>query len=64
MLCGIGIRLALKASNPLWSAMADAAPSPADNAALARSYWRATRILMLLWVFIAGIGWLSVARPG
>jgi hypothetical protein len=64
MLCGIGIRLALKASNPLWSAMADAAPSPAENAALARSYWRATSILILLWAFIAGIGWLSLARPG
>jgi hypothetical protein len=64
MLCGIGIRLALKASNPLWAAMAHAAPSPAANAALARSYWRATRILVLLWGFIAAIGWLSVARPG
>jgi hypothetical protein len=64
MLCGIGIRVALKASNPLWAAMADAAPSPAANAALKSSYWQATRILLLLWVFIAGIGWLSVTRPG
>ena len=63
MLCGVGIRLALKASNPLWSAMAHAEPSAAANAELGRSYWQATHILILLWVFIAGITWLSIARP-
>jgi hypothetical protein len=64
MLCGVGIRLALKASNPLWAGMAHAAPSDAENAELARSYWQATSILVLLWVFILAIVWVSLARPG
>jgi hypothetical protein len=63
MLCGVGIRLALKASNPLWSAMASAEPDAAANRALAGSYWRATAILLLLWVFILAITGLSVLRP-
>lgn len=63
MLCGVGIRLALKASNPIWTAMRDAEPDAATNADLARSYWRATAILGLLWVFILSIVWVSLVRP-
>ena len=63
MLCGVGIRLALKAANPLWAAMARAEPEPATNEELARSYWRATSILVLLWLFILAIVWASLIRP-
>jgi hypothetical protein len=63
MLCGVGIRLALKASNPLWTAMRDAEPDADTNAELARSYWRATAILGLLWLFILAIVWVSLVRP-
>ncbi|WP_439533931.1 hypothetical protein [Polymorphobacter sp.] len=62
MLCGVGIRLALKAAAPLWTAMAHTEPDAATNAALVGSYWRATAILLLLWMFILAITWLSIAK--
>lgn len=64
MLCGVGIRLALTAHFRTWAAMRRDGPSDASNAEIRRTYWRATSILILLWVLIAAIVLLSVAKPG
>ncbi|PTD26625.1 hypothetical protein [Sphingomonas fennica] len=63
MMCGVGIRLALIAHFRTWAVMARDGPTDATNAVIRRTYVRATAILLLLWLFIAGIAVLSVAKP-
>lgn len=61
--CGVGIRFALIGHFRTWAIMARDGPTPETNAIIRRTYFRATSILVLLWVFIAGIAVLSVWKP-
>lgn len=63
MACGVGIRLVLLALPPLWQSMAREGSSEAHERALRQIYRRATSVLVLLWVFIGSIVWLSVVKP-
>lgn len=60
---GVGIRLALIAHFRTWSEMAKEGVTPERNATIKRCYIRATSVLGVLWVFIAVIVYLSVAKP-
>lgn len=61
--CGIGIRLALIQHFTTWAAMTRDGVSASRNHLIKRTYVRATSVLVLLWVFIAGIVVLSVMKP-
>ena len=61
--CGLGIRYALIAFFRDWSE-ATAASGPAGERRIRAGYWRATAVLMLLWIFLAAITVVSVLRPG
>jgi hypothetical protein len=63
MACGVGIRFALIAHFRTWAVMASDGVSPERNAVIARTYVRATSVLVLLWVFIAAIVAVSVIKP-
>ncbi len=63
MMSGVGIRLALISHFRTWAIMARDGPTDATNAIIKRTYVRATSVLLLLWVFIAGITILSVWKP-
>lgn len=63
MMSGVGIRLALISHFRTWAIMAREGPNDATNAIIKRTYVRATSVLVLLWVFIAGIATLSVWKP-
>jgi hypothetical protein len=63
MMSGVGIRFALIAHFRTWAIMARDGPNDATNAIIKRTYVRATSVLGLLWVFIAGIAILSVWKP-
>ena len=60
---GVGIRFALIRHFRVWREMAAGDGSPENNAIIKQTYVRATSILVLLWVFIAMITFLSVTRP-
>jgi hypothetical protein len=61
--CGLGIRYALVAFFRTWDAT-PAQPGPAQEERIRRGYARATAVLVLLWVCLAGIATLSVLKPG
>lgn len=63
MACGVGIRIALIAHFKTWEEMSKSGVTPERNAIIRTTYMRATAILVLLWLFIGGIVWLSVAKP-
>jgi len=63
MMSGVGIRLALISHFRTWAIMAREGPTDATNAIIKRTYVRATSVLLLLWVFIAGVAILSVWKP-
>jgi hypothetical protein len=63
MASGVGIRLALISHFRTWAIMARDGPTDETNAIIRRTYWRATSVLILLWLFIAGIVALSVWKP-
>jgi hypothetical protein len=60
---GVGIRLALIGHFRTWAIMARDGPNAATNAVIRATYWRATAVLLLLWVFIGLIVVLSVTKP-
>ncbi|HSN71850.1 MAG TPA: hypothetical protein VLT59_10070 [Steroidobacteraceae bacterium] len=63
MLCGVGIRFALIQHFRTWAIMAREGPNEVTNAAIRATYVRATAVLVLLWIFIAGITVTSVVKP-
>lgn len=63
MASGVGIRLALISHFRTWAAMRRDEPSDATNAIIKRTYRQATAVLLLLWLFIAAMVVLSVAKP-
>ncbi len=63
MMCGVGIRLALISHFRTWAIMARDGPTPETNLVIRRTYWRATSVLLLLWLFIAAIVVVSIWKP-
>jgi hypothetical protein len=63
MLCGVGIRFALIHHFALWARLAAGDGGDSVEAGIRRTYWHATAMLMLLWVFIAAITVLAVMKP-
>jgi hypothetical protein len=63
MLCGVGIRFALIHHFALWARLATGDGGDGVEADIRRTYWRATALLMLLWLFIAAITGLAVLKP-
>ena len=63
MASGVGIRLALIAYFRTWAVMARESPNAATNAVIRRSYWQATSVLILLWVFVGALVVVSVWKP-
>lgn len=63
MASGVGIRLALISHFRTWAVMAREGPTDETNAIIRRTYWRATSVLLVLWVFIAAIVVMSVWKP-
>ena len=61
--CGVGIRFALVAHFRTWAMMAKEGPDDETNAIIKRTYAKATSILLLLWIFIGAIVYLSVWKP-
>lgn len=61
--CGVGIRWQLIAQFRLWSQMVHLGADARSNAALRRIYVRATGILVVLWLCIAGAVGVSVLKP-
>jgi hypothetical protein len=60
---GVGIRLALMSHFRTWSVMARDGPCEETNAIIRRTYRKATSVLLVLWVFIAGIVTVSIWKP-
>lgn len=63
MACGVGIRFALIGHFQTWAIMEREGPTVQTNAIIRQTYVKATSVLVLLWVFIAAIVWLSVWKP-
>lgn len=63
MACGVGIRFALITHFTTWAHMARSGVTADHNAIIRKTYLRATSVLVILWLFIAIIVWLSVAKP-
>jgi hypothetical protein len=63
MACGVGIRLALISHFRTWAVMAREGPNAQTNAVIRRTYWQATSVLILLWVFIVALVITSVWKP-
>lgn len=63
MACGVGIRLALISYFRTWAVMARETPDAGTNAIIRKSYWQATSVLIMLWIFIAGLVAASVWKP-
>lgn len=63
MASGVGIRLALISHFRTWAVMAREGPNDETNEVIRKTYWRATSVLLLLWVFIAAIVVMSVWKP-
>lgn len=62
--CGVGIRLAVIGHFRTWAVMAVEGSTPAHEAVVRRAAHRGTAIVVVLWMFIAAIAVLSVAKPG
>lgn len=63
LMSGVGIRLALISHFQTWAIMARDGPSEAHNLIIKATYLRATAVLLLLWIFVAGIVIISVWKP-
>jgi hypothetical protein len=63
MSCGVGIRLVLMRLFVVWKELPETGSAPAVEETIRSIYWKATSVLYLLWVFVAGIVWLSVTKP-
>lgn len=63
MACGVGIRFALIGHFRVWAKMAAGHTSPTHNEIVKHTYVRATAVLVLLWVFLGAVVFLSVAKP-
>ena len=63
MACGVGIRLALLSYFRTWAAMSREGPNDQTNATIRRTYWQATSVLIMLWVFVAALVSASVWKP-
>lgn len=63
MASGVGIRFALISHFRTWAVMAREGPTDQTNAIIRRTYVKATSVLVLLWIFIAGIVAVSVWKP-
>lgn len=63
MASGVGIRLALISHFRTWAVMAREGPTDETNAIIRRTYWRATSVLLVLWVFIGAIVVMTVWKP-
>jgi hypothetical protein len=61
--CGVGIRLALRDMRPAWQELLNVGSSDELEQRIRGFYRRGTRILMLLWMFIALIVLLSLFKP-
>jgi hypothetical protein len=61
--CGVGIRVALLGHFRTWERMRREGVSEAGNAAIRRTYFSSTGILLLLLVFISAIVVLSIWKP-
>lgn len=64
MASGVGIRFALIGHFQTWAVMAREGATDETNAIIRRTYVKATTILIVLWLFIAAIVVISVAKPG
>lgn len=63
VVCGIWIRAALAGHFRIWAEMRRRGPDEATNAAIRRTYVKATSILALLWASMAALVGLSVLKP-
>jgi len=63
MACGVGIRLALIRFFEVWKDIEELGSTQDREQQIRDVYVKATSILMLLWVFIASIVWLSIWKP-
>ena len=61
--CGVGIRFVLLEHFRVWNEMTTRGVTDDGNAAIKRTYTKATSVLVLLWVLIAAITALSVTKP-
>jgi len=61
--CGLWIRRLLAAWFATWRTLGRDGPGADREARLRAAYWRATAVLGLLWLLIAGIVALAVLRP-
>ena len=61
--CGAGIRLKLIGWFECWNALRADPESSALNTELMDHYWAATRVLLLLWLFIVATVALSLMKP-
>jgi hypothetical protein len=64
MAAGVGIRLVLIRYFVVWDQVGVKGSTAALESQLRALYWRATAILVGLWVFIGLAVWLSIAKPG
>ncbi len=63
MACGVGIRFALIRFFQVWKNIEEQGSSEHREQQIRAVYIKATSILILLWVFIAVIIWLSIWKP-
>jgi hypothetical protein len=63
MACGVGIRLSMLRLAPTWAKFLESGSDPEVELGIRKTYFQATSILVLLWVFIALIVWLSIWKP-
>jgi hypothetical protein len=61
--CGLGIRHFIRESYRAWPGIWAGTAAAADEALVRSAMQRATRVLWLLWMLLATIGWLGVAKP-
>lgn len=61
--CGVGIRWQLIGFFVIWRFIADTGPNPGLERDIRRTYVKATSILGMLWLLIAGIVVLSIVNP-
>ncbi|HPF27431.1 MAG TPA: hypothetical protein PK159_12640, partial [Steroidobacteraceae bacterium] len=62
-LAGVGIRVALMAFFRAWQEVAEKGSSDARETAIRQGYWRATAVLIGLWLLIGAMVVLSVGKP-
>ena len=61
--CGLGIRRFIREACRAWPRIWAGQGTPADEAQVRTAMRRATHVLWLLWLLLAAIGWLGVAKP-